>query len=207
MNPGTCSNPPVRQPDFENIVDQYYAALYRFAMSLTRHEAEACDLTQQTFYIWAEKGHQLRETGKVKSWLFTTLYREFLGQKRRSTRHPEVDLEDVPEDLASEESVVVERLDSQVVVDALYRVDATYRAPLTLFYLKQHSYKEIAEILDVPIGTVMSRLSRGKKALRKLLADAGIERPGSENRPGREQKADQDIIPFEQQRRTKQGNG
>jgi RNA polymerase sigma-70 factor (ECF subfamily) len=203
MQPGTRSNPPVKQPDFESIVDQYYAALYRFAMSLVRNEAEACDLTQQTFYIWAEKGHQLREAGKVKSWLFTTLYREFLGQKRRSTRHPEVDLEDVPEDLASEESAVAEQLDSQVVVDALMRVEETYRAPLTLFYLKQHSYKEIAEILDVPIGTVMSRLSRGKKALRKLLADAGTRRPGSKkNGADREQNEDQDIIPFEQQRRT-----
>jgi DNA-directed RNA polymerase specialized sigma24 family protein len=65
-------------PDFEDLVNRYYRALYQFAFSLTRAEAEAGDLTQQTFYVWAAKGHQLRDAAKVKTWLFTTLYREFL---------------------------------------------------------------------------------------------------------------------------------
>ena len=55
----------------------YYRPLYQFAFTLTRDEADACDLTQQTFYIWARKGHQLRDQSKVKTWLFTTLHREF----------------------------------------------------------------------------------------------------------------------------------
>jgi RNA polymerase sigma-70 factor (ECF subfamily) len=57
----------------------YYEPLYQFAFSLARDEADACDLTQQTFCIWAAKGHQLRDASKVKTWLFTTLHREFLG--------------------------------------------------------------------------------------------------------------------------------
>ena len=79
--------------DFENLVTRHYGPLYQFAFSLTRDEAEACDLTQQTFCIWAAKGHQLRDVTKVKTWLFTTLHREFLGSRRRQTRFPHVELE------------------------------------------------------------------------------------------------------------------
>src|SRR5712671_2712561 len=68
--------------DFEQIVAQHYEPLYRFAFSLTRAEADACDLTQQTFYLWATKGHQLRDPSKVKSWLFTILHREFLRVRK-----------------------------------------------------------------------------------------------------------------------------
>src|SRR5580698_5000138 len=79
--------------DFDNLVAVHYGPLYQFAFSLTRDEADACDLTQQTFCIWAAKGHQLRDTSKVKTWLFTTLHREFLGSRRRQTRFPHVELE------------------------------------------------------------------------------------------------------------------
>ena len=65
--------------NFEDLVACHYGPLYQFAFSLTRDEADACDLTQQTFCIWAAKGHQLRDVSKVKTWLFTTLHREFLG--------------------------------------------------------------------------------------------------------------------------------
>ncbi len=201
-------------PDFQSIVDEYYAALYRFALSLVKEEADAADLTQQTFYIWAEKGHQLREAGKVKSWLFTTLYREFLGGKRKQSRHPQVDLDDIPENLQSEESQARDMVDSQSVVEALDDMEETYRSPLVLFYLKQHSYKEIAHILDVPIGTVMSRLSRGTSHLRKLLSDPNL-RVGRKKRPesGKttdtgEERSPSNIIPFEdQQDRKDQSHG
>ena len=72
--------------DFESVVDRYYRPLYQFAFSLTRTEADASDLTQQTFYVWATKGHQLRDEAKVKPWLFTTLHREFLKTQRRQIR-------------------------------------------------------------------------------------------------------------------------
>ena len=72
--------------DFESIVASYYRPLYQFAYSLTQAESDACDLTQQTFYVWAKKGHALREAAKAKSWLFTTLYREFLRGRRRGER-------------------------------------------------------------------------------------------------------------------------
>ena len=64
---------------FENVVNAHYEPLYRFALSLSHSEADAGDLVQQTFYRWATKGGQLRDRSKAKSWLFTTLHREFLG--------------------------------------------------------------------------------------------------------------------------------
>ena len=72
--------------NFEKLVSDYYQSLYRFGYSLAKNEHEAGDLTQQTFFIYAEKGHSLRDPGKVKSWLFTTLYREFLRRRKKDSR-------------------------------------------------------------------------------------------------------------------------
>ena len=83
--------------DFETLVNLHYAGLYRFALSLTRNETEARDLTQQTFYVWAAKGHQLHDPTKVKSWLYTTLHHEFLGAERRHNRFPHYELMEVSE--------------------------------------------------------------------------------------------------------------
>ena len=155
--------------DFEQLVDRYYAPLYRFAFSLAKNASEAADLTQQTFYLWAEKGHQLRDRAKVKSWLFTTLYREYVSTYRHNTKFPHVELDDTTPELPSVAPSVFNDIDGTTVVAALGSVDETFRAPLTLFYLEELSYKEIADVLAVPIGTVMSRLSRGKVQLRQQL--------------------------------------
>src|SRR5437764_2339835 len=88
----------MREPDFQQLVARQYAPLYRFALSLSKSEADAADLTQQTFFLWASKGHQLRDGSKAKSWLFTTLYREFLTRRRREVRFPKVELDDARED-------------------------------------------------------------------------------------------------------------
>lgn len=156
-------------PDFEQIVDAYYVPLYRFGLSLARSEPAAADLTQQTFYLWASRGHQLRDAAKVKSWLFTTLYREFLGLHRRESRFPQAALEEEITEMPAEGGSIADAVDGATVIAALQQVDEVYRAPLTLFYLDQFSYREIAAVLGVPAGTVMSRLSRGKAMLRKLL--------------------------------------
>lgn len=158
--------------DFNELVETYYRPLFRFGLSLSRKESDAADLTQQTFQAWANKGHQLRDTSKVKTWLFTTLYRAFLAQKRHGDRF--VDIENEAE-FAEPSHVlpsVVAALDAEIVQAALLDLDERYRAPVTLFYMKQHSYREIAEILEIPIGTVMSRISRGKAELRVRLSDA-----------------------------------
>jgi RNA polymerase sigma-70 factor, ECF subfamily len=156
------------ETEFERLVDQQYAALYRFALSLARSEADAADLTQQTFFLWASKGDQLRDSTKAKSWLFTTLYREFLNRRRHEVRFPKVELHDAPEEAVSMVPNM-NALDEASVVKALSEVEEPFRATLTLFYLEQFSYQEIADVLGVPIGTVMSRLSRGKTQLRERL--------------------------------------
>jgi RNA polymerase sigma-70 factor, ECF subfamily len=152
-------------------VEDFYMPLYRFALSLSRKESDAADLTQQTFFLWASKGHQLRDASKVKTWLFTSLYREFLGRKRQQDRFVEVESSGEAVATQTISASVVNQLDGDIVQRALFALEEIYRAPLTLFYLQQHSYKEIAQTLEVPIGTVMSRISRGKQQLRKALAD------------------------------------
>lgn len=157
--------------EFENCVSDHYEGLYRFALSLTQRESEAADLTQQTFFLWATKGHQLRDKSKLKSWLFTTLHREFLGGRRRQVRFPHHDLESAQQEVPAVMPEVVQSLDASILVETLGQIEETYRAPLVLFYLEDHSYREIAAILDIPMGTVMSRLARGKAQLRQLLLD------------------------------------
>jgi len=155
--------------DFEQLVDRHYAPLYRFAFSLAKSATEAADLTQQTFYLWAAKGHQLRDRSKAKSWLFTTLYREYVSTYRHHAKFPQVELEDAAPEIPPVAPSVFNDIDGGTVINALAQVDDVFRAPLTLFYLDELSYKEIADVLGVPIGTVMSRLSRGKAQLRQHL--------------------------------------
>lgn len=156
--------------DFESVVARFYEPLYRFAFSLTREEGDACDLTQQTFYIWAAKGHQLRDKSKVKTWLFTTLHRQFLETRRRQTRFPHHELDEVALELPATVPNLSNRLDGALMLRVLGRVDSVYQAPVALFYLEDYAYKEIAEILGVPLGTVKSRIARGIGQLQKLLA-------------------------------------
>jgi RNA polymerase sigma-70 factor (ECF subfamily) len=156
---------------FPQLIDTYYPALYRFALSLARNPADASDLTQQTFFLWATKGHTLRDFTKVKTWLFTTLHREFLGMRRRDWRQtPLEELSAAEKDPPALESDAVNKMDAAKVLAGLQELEPIYRAPLTLFYLRELSYLEIAEVLEVPIGTVMSRISRAKGQLRAVLA-------------------------------------
>jgi len=163
----------LNQKTFEDIVSRYYESLYRFAFSLTQREADAGDLTQEAFRQLGAKAHQLRDAAKAKSWLFTTLYRAFIDSRRSQIRHPHVETEAVEHELPIVEPSAGGGLDAAMAREALLRLDEVYRAPLTLFHLEEHSYAEIAEILGIPIGTVMSRLSRGRALLRELLEDRG----------------------------------
>ena len=163
--------------EFQQLVDTHYQPLYRFGFSLAKDPDRAADLVQQTFCIWAQKGHQLKDRSKAKTWLFTTLYREYLGQARRSQRHSESEIGAVEHELPRTEDKMDRKMDAHRAIDLLGKLDETFRAPLTLFYLQQHSYKEIAAILDVPIGTVMSRISRGKEQLRQKMSSEPTSAP------------------------------
>jgi RNA polymerase sigma factor (sigma-70 family) len=161
--------------DLEVIVGRFYVPLYRFGLSLTRSEAEAADLTQQTFLILAQRSHQIKDVSKIKCWLFTTLRREFLRIVRSHASHPHQEFQPDVHDSPSLPDEALRALDAKAVVDALAAVEPTYRTAVELFYLSELSYKEIAETLDIPIGTVMSRLSRGKEQLKVILAGAIAE--------------------------------
>jgi RNA polymerase sigma-70 factor (ECF subfamily) len=163
--------------DFESLVQDHYRDLYHFAFSLARNPAEASDLVQETFYIWAKKGSQLREHRSAKSWLFTTLHREFLQTCRRQTRFPEIELDEAQGELPDISGDLADKLDSATVLAALEKLPPSYRAALALYYLEDYSYREIAEILEIPLGTVQSRIARGKARLLEMLT--GVSNTGA----------------------------
>jgi RNA polymerase sigma factor (sigma-70 family) len=167
----------LNENEFDEIVLQHYDPIYKFAFSLTRTEADASDLTQQTFYVWATKGHQLRDRSKVKTWLFTTAHRAFLESRRRQTRFPHHSLDEIPlDDQSTSSPALVEKFDSFQALAALAKVDEVFQPAVALFYLEDCSYKEISEILEVPLGTVKSRVSRGIMQLREILGLSGSGR-------------------------------
>jgi RNA polymerase sigma-70 factor (ECF subfamily) len=155
--------------DFETVVRRYHRDLYHFAFSLAGNEADASDLVQETFYIWAKKGGQLRDPASAKRWLFTTLHREFLQTLRRRNRFQEHELDEVCAELPEVSSDVVDRLDGTTVLELLSRLEERYRAPLALYYMEDYSYLEIGALLDIPLGTVQSRIARGKGQLLGML--------------------------------------
>jgi len=167
--------------EYTRIVDQFYRPLYLFALSLARNEHDAWDLTHDTFLKWVGHQHRIRDRARTKTWLFTTLYRQFLDHARKRGRHAtfEADTGAPPEAMPSNAAPATvpdaRSLDRAHVMRLLQGLPENYRAAITLFYLEDCSYKEIARILDVRIGTVMSRLARG----RQLLADRLEQAPSA----------------------------
>ena len=160
-----------KEVDITSIAAHFYNALYEFAVFLTRSEIDAADLVQETFLVLTRRSHQIRDFSQIKWRLLTTLRREFLRTIRRRKKH--IELEFLP-DIHNSPTGDLEpwrSLDARIVRDALLRVDEPYQATLKHFYLSELSYREIAETLEIPIGTVMSRLSRGKEQLKAILTD------------------------------------
>lgn len=152
----------------QEVVDRHYRPLRKFAISLIRCAAKADDLTQETILIYVRRGHQIRQRERVRQWLFTTLHREFLREVRRQGRNfpieddgAYVSIPAAVEDLALCEPGQVR--------GALAQLPERWRRILELRYFGPHSYQELAETLAIPLGTVMSRLSRAHKALRRVL--------------------------------------
>lgn len=151
---------------YEHIVDTCYEGTYRYARSLAYNEADAQDLTQHAFLKLRTHFHQIRDFDRVKGWLFSTVRRKFLNGWRHQNKFPKVTLEatDSHHDPSTPSGEV--QLDAQKALAGLQQLPERFRTPLALYYLEHHSYKEISKYLEVPIGTVMSRLSRAKRQLR-----------------------------------------
>jgi len=150
------------------LVEDYYLALYRYAYRLTGSAADAEDLTQDAFCKAQMQYRQLRDPDRVKPWLFAILRNGYLRQRRDAAGVRFVPIEAAAGLRQPSDARTVD-VDPDALQKALNELPEPYRTPLILFYFESFSYQEIAEQMDVPVGTVMSRLSRAKGYLRKRL--------------------------------------
>lgn len=150
----------------ETLVQSYYANLYKFAYRLSGSPVDAEDLCQETFCSAQKKLGQLRDDGKILNWLYTILRNAYLHRLRADKRYSELTPE-ACEYLAAPSPEELPAISSAQLQEALNLLPEAYRTPLILFYFQDMAYKEISEQLDVPIGTVMSRISRGKEYLKR----------------------------------------
>jgi RNA polymerase sigma-70 factor (ECF subfamily) len=175
---------------FETEALSFLDALYRTALRMTRSEAEAEDLVQETYIRAFRFRHQFTPGTNLKAWLFRILTNTFINQYRRKAARPDTtELDDVEESILyrhmrdvspgsaspDPEAELIDNTLSSEVTDALEALPEKFRTTL-LLDVEGFSYKEIAEVLDIPIGTVMSRLHRGRKFLQKRLYDVARDR-------------------------------
>ncbi len=158
-------------PAVAALVAEYHAQLYRYAYRLTGSVCDAEDLTQQTFLAAHRSLNQLRSEENCRGWLFSILRSYYLKLNRRrrpiSAGNLDLDLDTVPDELPAELMIDQERL--QTALDTL---PDEFKLVLLMFYFEESSYREIADRLELPLGTVMSRLSRAKRHLRSKLEPA-----------------------------------
>jgi RNA polymerase sigma-70 factor (ECF subfamily) len=170
---------------------EFMPSLYSAAMRLTHNPSDAEDLVQET-YLKAYRSYAgFQEGTYLKAWLYKILTNTFINSYRAKRRRPEESELDEVEDLYlyrrlaqseaadagySAEDRALERITDTEVKQAIEALPESFRIPVILADVEGFSYKEIADITDVPIGTVMSRLHRGRKALQKALAEYGRQR-------------------------------
>ncbi len=165
-------------PSVPDLIDRHYQSLYRYAFRLSGSAADAEDLTQETFGKALTRLAQLRDPERAKPWLFQILRNGYLHRLRDEKRRKLLPLDTVPE--LPEQTGEIEGIDPEELQKALNGLEESFRTPLILFYFEDFSYRDIAEQLDLPMGTVMSRLARAKAYLKAKLD------PNSETQARRE---------------------
>jgi len=164
---------PSTQGMVQRLVDEHYAALYRYAFRLTGSATDAEDLTQDAFCTAQLKLEQLREPARAKAWLYSILRNAYLHRLRTEKRQHVVSLEGLAE-VPEPPPDPLPPVDAEQLQQALNGLPEVFRTPVILYYFEEFSYRDIAEQMDLPLGTVMSRLARAKAYLRgRLLQPAG----------------------------------
>jgi RNA polymerase sigma-70 factor (ECF subfamily) len=159
---------PGRVWNVQQLVEAHYSSLYRYAFRLTSSSTDAEDLTQEAFCKAQSKQEQLRDPQAAKSWLFSILRNAYLHRVRTDRKYLSLsDLGELPEPLPEP----LPPIEPERLQQALNELPEVFRTPVILYYFEEFSYRDIAEQMELPVGTVMSRLARAKAHLRgRLLA-------------------------------------
>lgn len=163
----------------DTLIERYKLTLYRFCYHLTSNKHEADDLFQDTWVRAVEKIRQYDDSRAFNVWLFSIAMNRYRDKYRRAKRWLGK-FTDIPgENIESEEPIASEQMEDKetkaILVKCINELKDSYRIPLFLYYYKEISYEDIAKILDIPLGTVKSRLNSAKKKLKKKMEVKGIE--------------------------------